>query len=506
LEAWDNENPSVEKTPLTVIAILGIQDPVRAEVPAAVATCKRAGITVRMVTGDKKETAAHIAKTCGIYDPTDPKNSMIMTGAEFRENFARFDYEGDEAKERKAANKPMYEFRYDKEKVFAWLPKLHVLARSSPEDKEMMVCALKDMGNVVGATGDGTNDAPALKAANVGLAMGITGTELAKEAADIILLDDRFQSIVEAVKWGRNIFLNIRKFLQFQLTVNVVALCVAFIAACFGKMPLTPIQLLWVNLIMDTFAALALATEPPNAEQLLSTPPYNKEALVTPTMWRHVLMQSAYQLVMLFTLFFNPAMYNVPTLIAPEDGSLLSDAQCLLNTNMPPPCTLSDATVLDCMVFNAFVLMQVFNEINARSIDGDFNIFRGLHKSTMFVAVIIGTLITQVILVEAIGRAGPVFKTVPLTSNQWMICIFMGLGSLPMGIIMRLPSLYFDKKSDTAPKKTGLIAESNAVGPTPSPKADRRDADQELAKEVEMAPSSQGTKLPPLESEEAGEV
>jgi magnesium-transporting ATPase (P-type) len=256
LEAWDNENPSVEKTPLTVIAILGIQDPVRAEVPAAVATCKRAGITVRMVTGDKKETAAHIATTCGIYDPTDPKNSMIMTGAEFRENFARFDYEGDEAKERKAANKPMYEFRYDKEKVFAWLPKLHVLARSSPEDKEMMVCALKDMGNVVGATGDGTNDAPALKAANVGLAMGITGTELAKEAADIILLDDRFQSIVEAVKWGRNIFLNIRKFLQFQLTVNVVALCVAFIAACFGKMPLTPIQLLWVNLIMDTFAGM----------------------------------------------------------------------------------------------------------------------------------------------------------------------------------------------------------------------------------------------------------
>lgn len=154
--------------------------------------------------------------------------------------------------------------------------KLRVLARSTPEDKYMLVTGLKELNSVVAVTGDGTNDAPALKKADVGFAMGIAGTEVAKEASDIILLDDNFNSIVTAVKWGRNIYTNVRKFLQFQLTVNVVAMFIVFSGGVIlGEAPLTSVQMLWVNLIMDTFAALALATEPP-AANLLEQQPYSR--------------------------------------------------------------------------------------------------------------------------------------------------------------------------------------------------------------------------------------
>ena len=167
--------------------------------------------------------------------------------------------------------------------------RLKVLARSTPEDKYMLVTGLKELGAVVAVTGDGTNDAPALKKADVGFAMGITGTEVAKEASDIILLDDNFKSIVTAVKWGRNIYTNVRKFLQFQLTVNVVAMFIVFLGGvALSDPPLNSVQMLWVNLIMDTCAALALATEPPN-DALLDHPPHARnELIVTGVMWRNI--------------------------------------------------------------------------------------------------------------------------------------------------------------------------------------------------------------------------
>lgn len=143
------------------------------------------------------------------------------------------------------------------------------MARSSPEDKYTLVTGLKQLGKVVAVTGDGTNDAPALKKADVGFAMGIAGTEVAKDASDIVLLDDNFASIETAILWGRNIYQNVRKFLQFQLTVNVVALFIVFIGSVVLRdPPLTSVQMLWVNLIMDTCGALALATEPPGPELL----------------------------------------------------------------------------------------------------------------------------------------------------------------------------------------------------------------------------------------------
>merc|ERR1712113_346636 len=173
------------------------------------------------------------------------------------------------------------------------------------------------VGEVVGVTGDGTNDGPALKAADVGMSMGISGTDVAKNASDIIIMDDRFSSIVKAVLWGRSVFDNIRKFLQFQLTVNVVALSITFLSAVVGyKPPLNAVMMLWVNLIMDTMGALALGTEPPCVE-LLNRRPYRRNAsLINLPMWRNIACQSIYQLFLLIILLNNgPAMFGC------EDGS-----------------------------------------------------------------------------------------------------------------------------------------------------------------------------------------
>lgn len=173
--------------------------------------------------------------------------------------------------------------------------RLDVLARSRPDDKYTLVTGLKQMGNVVAVTGDGTNDAPALKKADIGFAMGLTGTDMAQEAADIVLMDDNFNSIVKAVMWGRNIYDNIRRFLQFQLTVNIVAVTVAIVGAGILKQsPLTAVQMLWVNLIMDTFASLALATEPPTKAHLRRKPHNRSEYIVNSTMWKHLFGQAIF--------------------------------------------------------------------------------------------------------------------------------------------------------------------------------------------------------------------
>ena len=182
---------------------------------------------------------------------------------------------------------------------------LKVLARSRPEDKYLLVTALKEQGDIVAVTGDGTNDAPALKKADVGFAMGIAGTDVSKAACDIILLDDNFASIVKACMWGRNIYDSIRKFLMFQLTVNVVATVTAFIAAVILKYsPLQPIQLLWLNLIMDSLGALALATEAPKPE-VLDRPPYHRdEYIISRKMVKHVIGNSIYQIIVIYTMAF----------------------------------------------------------------------------------------------------------------------------------------------------------------------------------------------------------
>ncbi|XP_077425731.1 plasma membrane calcium-transporting ATPase 1-like isoform X2 [Vanacampus margaritifer] len=392
---WDDEADIL--TGLTCIAVVGIEDPVRPEVPDAIRKCQRAGITVRMVTGDNINTARAIASKCGILHPGD--DFLCLEGKEFN---------------RRIRNQLG---EIEQERIDKIWPKLRVLARSSPTDKHTLVKGIIDSSvleqrQVVAVTGDGTNDGPALKKADVGFAMGIAGTDVAKEASDIILTDDNFSSIVKAVMWGRNVYDSISKFLQFQLTVNVVAVIVAFTGACVTQdSPLKAVQMLWVNLIMDTFASLALATEPPTEALLLRSPYGRSKPLISRTMMKNILGHAVYQLTVIFTLLFV--------------GELLLDMDCGRNAPLHAPPSEHYT-----MVFNTFVLMQIFNELNARKIHGERNIFDGVLDNPIFCSIVFGTFLVQVLIVQFGGKP---FSCVSLSVEQWLWCVLLGFGSLLWG-------------------------------------------------------------------------
>ncbi|XP_072814217.1 plasma membrane calcium-transporting ATPase 3 isoform X2 [Vicugna pacos] len=400
---WDNENEVVGD--LTCIAVVGIEDPVRPEVPEAIRKCQRAGITVRMVTGDNINTARAIAAKCGIIQPGE--DFLCLEGKEFNR---RIRNEKGEIEQE----------RLDK----VW-PKLRVLARSSPTDKHTLVKGIIDSSTgeqrqVVAVTGDGTNDGPALKKADVGFAMGIAGTDVAKEASDIILTDDNFTSIVKAVMWGRNVYDSISKFLQFQLTVNVVAVIVAFTGACITQdSPLKAVQMLWVNLIMDTFASLALATEPPTESLLLRKPYGRDKPLISRTMMKNILGHAVYQLSIIFTLLFV--------------GELFFDIDSGRNAPLHSPPS-EHYTI----IFNTFVMMQLFNEINARKIHGERNVFDGIFSNPIFCTIVLGTFAIQIVIVQFGGKP---FSCSPLSTEQWLWCLFVGVGELVWGqVIATIPT------------------------------------------------------------------
>jgi len=368
---------------MVLLSIVGIQDPLREGVPEAVKKCQNAGVVVRMVTGDNLITARAIATECGIYTP----GGIIMEGPAFR--------------------------KLSKEKMDQAIPRLQVLARSSPEDKRILVKRLKELGETVAVTGDGTNDAPALKTADVGFSMGIAGTEVAKEASAIILMDDNFASIVKAMMWGRAVNDAVRKFLQFQVTVNITAVLITFISAVSSSSEtsvLTAVQLLWVNLIMDTMAALALATDPPT-ESILDRKPDPKSAgLITVTMWKMIIGEAIYQLAITLLLYFG--------------------AEKILSYT-----SQREKDQIATLVFNTFVWMQIFNQWNNRRLDNKFNIFEGVHRNWFFIGINGVMVACQVMIIYVGGRA---FNVTRLNGAQWAYSIVLGALSIPVGVVIRL--------------------------------------------------------------------
>uniref|UniRef100_A0A8C6XEQ0 Calcium-transporting ATPase n=1 Tax=Naja naja TaxID=35670 RepID=A0A8C6XEQ0_NAJNA len=424
---WDNENDIV--IDLTCIAVVGIEDPVRPEVPEAIRKCQRAGITVRMVTGDNINTARAIAAKCGIIQPGE--DFLCLEGKDFN---------------RRIRNE---KGEIEQERLDKIWPKLRVLARSSPTDKHTLVkgiidSTIGDQRQVVAVTGDGTNDGPALKKADVGFAMGIAGTDVAKEASDIILTDDNFSSIVKAVMWGRNVYDSISKFLQFQLTVNVVAVIVAFTGACITQdSPLKAVQMLWVNLIMDTFASLALATEPPTEALLLRKPYGRNKPLISRTMMKNILGHAVYQLIIIFTLLFV--------------GEVIFDIDCGRNAPLHSPPS-EHYTI----IFNTFVMMQLFNEINARKIHGERNVFDGIFGNPIFCSIVLGTFGIQIVIVQFGGKP---FSCSPLNAEQWLWCLFVGFGELVWGqVIATIPTSHLKclKEAGHGPGKDEITDEEMA--------------------------------------------
>ncbi|KAA6398486.1 MAG: putative P-type ATPase [Streblomastix strix] len=406
---------------MILIGITGIKDPLREEVPIAIQDCHDAHIMVRMVTGDNIITAIHIAKECGIYEPGW---GIAMEGPVFR-NLSE----------------------EDRQRV---LPKLQVLARSSPIDKHTLVSGLQKLEHVVAVTGDGTNDAPALSKADVGFAMGIAGTEVAKDAAAIIITDDNFASIVKAVMWGRNVYDSIRKFIQFQLTVNVAAIVIAVFGAIFAITPLRAVQMLWVNLIMDTLAALALATETPH-RALLQRKPYGRnDNIICNSMWRNVAYGATYQAVILIIslmLWGETAPMDKPedhergcSLIQPNDEIIASELmfpngickKFLLDPKVP---IFSEQHFS--FIFNTFIWMQIFNWIPSRKCYNELNFFSRIFENFMFIAIWISVAVLQVIIMLVPGLRDA-FSVIPISAQLWGISIGLAILIIPGKLLVTL--------------------------------------------------------------------
>jgi Ca2+-transporting ATPase len=358
---------------LIFAGFVAIRDPLRPDVPEAIAQCREAGLQVKMITGDNVETARAVGAEAGLLDRPD---ALVLTSVEFNAL-------ADEA-------------------IVERLPRLRILARARPLDKLRLVRLLQQTGEVVAVTGDGTNDAPALKRADVGLSMGLSGTEVAKEASKIILLDDSFSTIVKAVHWGRSLYENIQRFLQFQLTINVSALAIAFLGPFFGvKPPFTILQLLWVNVIMDTFAGIALCSDPPRPGLMRLPPKRRSERIVTRSMLGTIGGTAAFFIAVMMTLLVG------------------MEYQRWFAGSGPPSMGPSELTTRQVtLFFTTFVLFQVWNEINCRSLTPEVSGLHGLLGNPVFLAIGALTLAGQVLIVTL---GGAVFKVEPLAFVDWMM-------------------------------------------------------------------------------------
>ena len=526
----NNNMLQCDQTDLVFVAVVGIRDSLRNGVKEAVIKCKEASVKVIMVTGDNIVTATAIAKDCNILskdtnldkmkpedieeDPdltnnpskreehiqqvlkTKPKaitgntfyaavGGLICRTCKMETNTCKCPKTQAEAEQiAKMTNSKVPEVKSDtikdKDRFIDLTRNLHVMARSQPIHKYALVLGLKEMDHVVAVTGDGTNDAPALSKSDVGFAM-FAGTDIAKEASDIIIMDNNFSSLVVAIIYGRNIYDNIRKFLQFQLTVNFCACLLVFICACIGnETPLTPIQMLWVNLIMDSLGSLALATEPPYEELLKREPTKRDESIINGKMWKHIIFQSLIQLGILLFLYLHAPHFikeqNKVRLAENEiikhcygklPGNIKSTAYIIYGTtshwksedriqhgmdeyncgeysarqNMSVAfkeyMNANGASAHMSIVFNVFVIYTLFNQINARVLDDSFNILVRIHRNLFFPLITLLELALQIIIVQ-FGNAA--FKVVEngLTGQQWGISIGFSAITFVLNFIVKL--------------------------------------------------------------------
>ena len=379
-ELTDNETPeqavealkSDAAAPLTLQGIVAISDPVRTDVPAAITDCRNAGVKVKIVTGDTGATAREIGRQVGLWNDEDTDDAII-TGPEFAQ------LDDADAAERAAAIK--------------------IMARARPDDKARLVRLLQQQGEVVAVTGDGTNDAPALNAAQVGLSMG-DGTAVAKEASDITILDNSFTSINKAVLWGRSLYSNIQRFILFQLAVNVCACLVVAVCSFFSKQPaLTVIQMLWVNLIMDTFAALALASLPPNSVLMRQRPRDSHASIITPVMMKFITFSGLIFAVLMIGLYY----YFVRDA---NGGRVLVRG---VNPNINP----HEMAIF----FSVFVFLQFWNMLNARAFATGKWAFNNMEDSRVFWIVLLVIGVGQILLVQ---YCYPLFNCAPLSLEDWV--------------------------------------------------------------------------------------
>lgn len=372
----------IRTTGLTLQAIVAISDPIRTDVPAAVDQCRQAGINVKMVTGDTSATAIEIARQIGTWGPNTPAEAQI-TGPDFA--------------------------ALSEDEAYKRVQSLRVMSRARPTDKQRLVNLLQRHGEVVAVTGDGTNDAPALNHAHVGLSLG-SGTSVAKNASDITLIDDSFNSIVKAVMWGRSLYKNIQRFLYFQLVVNVAALLLVLAGSAIGtELPLTVTQILWINLIMDTFAAMALASLPPSAEVMKSKPRRQTDFILT--------HRIQWAIIVVGLLMFAPMLAFL----------VWCEREMGANAGMD----VHELTLF----FTTFVMLQWWNLLNAKALGSDHSAFHQLLADRTLLFVMLLVLVGQWCIVTF---GGEMFRVTPLSFKEWGVIILVTSPVLWIGEILRL--------------------------------------------------------------------
>jgi Ca2+-transporting ATPase len=380
---------------LSFVGIVAISDPLRPDVPDAVKTCLNAGIDIKIITGDTPGTAKEIGRQIGLWRHNEPEAHHLM-GTEFA--------------------------KMDDKTLLERISYMKILSRARPMDKQRLVQLLQSQNHVIAVTGDGTNDAPALNVAHVGLSMG-DGTSVAKEASDITILDNSFSSISRAVLWGRSLYKNIQRVILFQLTINVAACIIVLIGAFLGtESPLTVTQMLWVNLIMDTFAALALASLPPNEKVMKDKPRKTTDHIISKTMGRNILGVGIFFVIILFGLL---QYFKHADITALSDFSVKDFFVNFFNFKGGNGLSSYELSLF----FTIFVMLQFWNMFNAKAFMSGKSAFAILSKSSGFLSVALVILAGQCLIVTV---GGEMFNVVPLKLADWGIII--GITSLVLWI------------------------------------------------------------------------